>query len=86
MEIMKLMDSQIWVLVSGSAANFRTFEARFVILIWMYTDFNSENDWGPSKINITQVGNFTSVPYSFALTPLQDVKAVVIAGAGLNKI
>jgi pectate lyase len=45
-----------------------------------------ENDWGPAKINITQVGNFTKAPYGYSLTPLEQVQQVVLAGAGLGKI
>ena len=46
----------------------------------------TENDWGPAKINITQVGNFTKAPYKYKLTPLKSVEKVVKAGAGLGKI
>jgi pectate lyase len=52
----------------------------------MIADLILENDWGPAKINITQVGNFTKAPYKFTLTPLKHVEATVKAGAGLNKI
>jgi pectate lyase len=45
-----------------------------------------ENDWGPARVNITQVGNFTEAPYTYKLTPLERVQKVVMAGAGLGKI
>jgi pectate lyase len=45
-----------------------------------------ENDWGPAKINITKVGNFTCAPYRYNLTPLRNVQEVVKTWAGLNKI
>jgi pectate lyase len=45
-----------------------------------------ENDWGPATINITQVGNFTEAPYVYKLTPLEQVEAMVKAGAGLGKV
>jgi pectate lyase len=48
--------------------------------------FIAENDWGPAKINITQVGNFTKAPYEYKLTPLKSVEKIVTAGAGLGKI
>jgi hypothetical protein len=50
------------------------------------TNAFTENDWGPAKINITQVGNFTKAPYKYKLTPLKSVEKIVKAGAGLGKI
>ncbi|KAG6817350.1 hypothetical protein H0H87_009949 [Tephrocybe sp. NHM501043] len=44
------------------------------------------NDFGTGKNNITAVGNFTSVPYSYTLTPLANVRSTVTAGAGISKI
>lgn len=48
--------------------------------------YHPENDWGPAKLNITQVGNLTKAPYKYSLTPLSKVEEAVKAGAGLNKI
>ncbi|KAH8592985.1 pectin lyase fold/virulence factor [Bisporella sp. PMI_857] len=50
-----------------------------------FANLGAKNDWGPAKINITQVGNFTSVPYKYKLTPLKQVESLVKAGAGLIK-
>ncbi|KAF2677195.1 polysaccharide lyase family 1 protein [Lentithecium fluviatile CBS 122367] len=51
-----------------------------------FANLGAKNDWGPAKINITQVGNFTKAPYKYKLTPLKQVQKVVKAGAGLGKI
>jgi len=51
-----------------------------------YANLGSANDWGSGKINLTHTGTFTSVPYSFTLTPLASVKSTVIAGAGIGKV
>lgn len=45
-----------------------------------------ENDFGNAGVNITQVGNFTKVPYKYTLTKLKSVEKVVKRGAGLGKI
>ncbi|KAJ9640940.1 hypothetical protein H2201_002173 [Coniosporium apollinis] len=51
-----------------------------------FANLGARNDWGPATINITQVGNFTEVPYKYRLTPLKHVQEVVKAGAGLGKV
>lgn len=51
-----------------------------------YANLGAENDFGGSGVNITQVGNFTSVPYRYKLTPLKDVPALVVKYSGLGKI
>ncbi|KAF1975959.1 pectin lyase-like protein [Bimuria novae-zelandiae CBS 107.79] len=51
-----------------------------------FANLGARNDWGPATINITQVGNFTRVPYIYKLTPLKEMAKVVKAGAGLGKI
>ncbi|KAF2872300.1 polysaccharide lyase family 1 protein [Massariosphaeria phaeospora] len=51
-----------------------------------FANLGAKNDWGSARINITQVGNFTRVPYKYKLTPLKKVEDVVKAGAGLNRI
>jgi len=51
-----------------------------------FANLGAKNDWGPAKINITQVGNFTKAPYAFELTPLKKVEQVVKGGAGIGKI
>lgn len=45
-----------------------------------------ENDFGTAGVNITQVGNFTKVPYKYTLTPLASVEKLVKKGAGRGKI
>lgn len=72
------MDLQIWVQVRID------IEARLLGYISLIPF--AENDWGPTTINITQVGNFTKAPYKYSLTPLKQVQKVVKAGAGLGKI
>ncbi|KAI0478345.1 pectin lyase fold/virulence factor [Xylaria cf. heliscus] len=51
-----------------------------------FANLGAKNDWGPATVNITQTGNFTKVDYDYALTPLDQVKSVVLAGAGVGKI
>ncbi|KAH9881515.1 hypothetical protein IAQ61_000241 [Plenodomus lingam] len=51
-----------------------------------FANLGARNDWGGAGVNITQVGNFTQVPYGYRLTPLEDVKKVVRRGAGVGKI
>ena len=51
-----------------------------------FANLGALNDFGGSVVNITQVGNFTSVPYAYTLTPLSDVPALVVRYSGLNKI
>ncbi|ORY01723.1 pectin lyase fold/virulence factor [Clohesyomyces aquaticus] len=51
-----------------------------------FANLGAKNDFGPATINITQVGNFTSVPYKYSLTKLEDVQYTVEKGAGLGKI
>ncbi|KAK6354629.1 hypothetical protein TWF696_003769 [Orbilia brochopaga] len=51
-----------------------------------YANLGAANDWGSSSINITRVGSFTAAEYSYNLTPLGSVQAVVSAGAGVGKI
>jgi len=51
-----------------------------------YANLGSANDWGTGKINLTQTGTFTSVPYTYTLTALSSVKSTVTAGAGVGKI
>jgi pectate lyase len=51
-----------------------------------FANLGARNDWGPARINITQVGNFTKAPYKYKLTPLKDVEKLVVSGAGLGKI
>lgn len=46
----------------------------------------TENDFGDSLVNITQVGNFKRAPYKYTLTPLKAVERVVRQNAGLGKI
>lgn len=55
---------------------------------WLITRAGAENDFGGGVLNVTQTGNMTSVPYAYAqvLTPLDQVEAVVLAGAGVGKI
>jgi pectate lyase len=69
------MGSQIWELVST---------------IWPLLDalltIDSENDFGNAGVNITQVGNFTSVEYGYKLTKLKEVERYVRRNAGIGKI
>ncbi|KAL1675868.1 polysaccharide lyase family 1 protein [Schizophyllum commune] len=51
-----------------------------------YANLGADNDWGSGGINLTQTGTFTSVPYAYTLTPLDEVQAVVQAGAGVGKL
>lgn len=51
-----------------------------------FANFGAANDFGTGKNNITATGSFTSVPYSYTLTPLANVRSVVTAGAGVGKI
>lgn len=51
-----------------------------------FANLGAKNDWGNAGVNITQVGNFTKAPYKYKLTPLKDVKKVVVKGAGVGKI
>ncbi|KAI1109819.1 pectin lyase fold/virulence factor [Nemania sp. NC0429] len=51
-----------------------------------FANLGAKNDFGSARVNITQVGNFTKVDYRYTLTPLDKVKSVVLAGAGVGKI
>ncbi|RDB25868.1 putative pectate lyase A [Hypsizygus marmoreus] len=51
-----------------------------------FANFGAANDFGNGKNNITATGLFTSVPYTYTLTPLANVRSVVTAGAGVGKI
>ncbi|KAF9466557.1 polysaccharide lyase family 1 protein [Collybia nuda] len=51
-----------------------------------FANFGAANDFGTGKNNITATGSFTSVPYTYTLTPLGNVRSVVTAGAGVGKI
>ncbi|KAI3325865.1 polysaccharide lyase family 1 protein [Xylariaceae sp. AK1471] len=51
-----------------------------------FANLGAANDFGPAEVNVTRPGNFTKVDYSYALTPLDMVKSVVLAGAGVGKI
>jgi pectate lyase len=51
-----------------------------------FANLGAANDFGGSGVNITQVGNFTSVPYTYKLAPLSDVPALVVRYSGLGKI
>ncbi|KAL0954580.1 hypothetical protein HGRIS_003540 [Hohenbuehelia grisea] len=51
-----------------------------------FANLGAANDFGTGKNNITATGNFTSVPYSYTLTPLSSVRSTVTAGAGVGKI
>ena len=51
-----------------------------------YANLGAANDRGTAETNITQVGNFTEAPYSYTLTPLANVEALVKASAGIGKI
>ncbi|KAF9266478.1 polysaccharide lyase family 1 protein [Marasmius fiardii PR-910] len=51
-----------------------------------FANFGAANDFGGGKNNVTATGNFTSVPYSYSLTPLANVKSVVLDNAGVGKI
>ncbi|KAJ6261509.1 hypothetical protein Dda_4179 [Drechslerella dactyloides] len=51
-----------------------------------YANLGAANDWGTASVNITRVGSFTAAEYSYNLTPLASVEAVVKAGAGVGKV
>ncbi|TFK75120.1 polysaccharide lyase family 1 protein [Pluteus cervinus] len=51
-----------------------------------FANLGAANDFGGGKNNITKAGNFTSVPYSYTLTPLANVKAYVVANSGVGKL
>ncbi|TFK40131.1 polysaccharide lyase family 1 protein [Crucibulum laeve] len=51
-----------------------------------FANFGAANDFGTGKNNITATGSFTSVPYSYTLTPLASVRSTVTSGAGIGKI
>ncbi|KAJ8120004.1 hypothetical protein ONZ43_g3175 [Nemania bipapillata] len=51
-----------------------------------FANLGAENDFGSAGVNITQTGNFTKVDYGYTLTPLDMVKSVVLAGAGVGRI
>ncbi|KAF4571486.1 hypothetical protein EYR36_008823 [Pleurotus pulmonarius] len=51
-----------------------------------FANFGAASDFGTGKNNITATGNFTSVPYTYALTPLTSVRSIVASGAGVGKI
>ena len=46
----------------------------------------SGNDFGGGTNKITQIGTFTSPPYSFTLDPTASVISIVTSGAGTGKI
>lgn len=49
-------------------------------------DLPTANDWGTGIINVTATGSFSSVDYTYELTPAADLPSVVIAGAGVGKV
>ncbi|KAI8623316.1 pectin lyase fold/virulence factor [Xylariaceae sp. FL1651] len=51
-----------------------------------FANLGADNDFGTAGVNITRTGNFTEVDYEYSLTPLDMVKSVVLAGAGVGKI
>ncbi|KAK7044103.1 hypothetical protein VNI00_007819 [Paramarasmius palmivorus] len=51
-----------------------------------FANLGAANDFGGGKNNITATGNFSSVPYTYSLTSLANVKAEVVANAGVGKI
>ncbi|KAI1504578.1 pectin lyase fold/virulence factor [Biscogniauxia marginata] len=51
-----------------------------------FANLGADNDWGADSVNITRTGNFTEAPYAYTLTPLGEVRSVVLAGAGVGKI
>ncbi|KDQ24486.1 polysaccharide lyase family 1 protein [Pleurotus ostreatus PC15] len=51
-----------------------------------FANFGAASDFGTGKNNITATGNFTSVPYTYTLTPLTSVRSTVTSGAGVGKI
>ncbi|KAL0574276.1 hypothetical protein V5O48_007684 [Marasmius crinis-equi] len=51
-----------------------------------FANLGAANNFGSGKNNITATGNFTSVPYSYTLTPLANVQALVLSQAGVGKI
>ncbi|KAH9884731.1 polysaccharide lyase family 1 protein [Xylariomycetidae sp. FL2044] len=51
-----------------------------------FANLGAENDFGGAGVNITRVGNFTSAPYEYGLTPLGEVPSVVLAGVGVGKL
>ncbi|EOA92143.1 hypothetical protein ACJQWK_03257 [Exserohilum turcicum] len=50
-----------------------------------FANLGAKNDFGSAGVNITQVGNFTTAPYRYRLTPLSQVERVVESGVGLGK-
>lgn len=46
----------------------------------------TDNDFGDGTNNITETGDFTSVPYKYILTPLEDVQSTVTEQAGVGKV
>ncbi|KAF2435161.1 pectin lyase-like protein [Tothia fuscella] len=51
-----------------------------------FANLGAANDWGKCKVKITKEGTFTSVPYKYEMTPLQELEKVVKAGAGIGKL
>lgn len=51
-----------------------------------FANLGSPNDFGTAGVNITRTGTFTSVPYTYNLTPLSSVASVVQAYAGVGKV
>ncbi|KJX94125.1 pectate lyase like protein [Zymoseptoria brevis] len=50
-----------------------------------FANLGDENDFGGAGVNITQVGNFTSVDYDYKLTKLTKVEEYVRKNAGIGK-
>lgn len=73
-----LMGSRTSVLVSQKCISDKTFEA--------VANKCVGNDWGPAGVNITQVGDFTEVPYKYKLSPLFLVKTAAKLATGVGKI
>jgi pectate lyase len=47
---------------------------------------STENYFGKAAVNITNIGNFTKVPYKYKLTDLYELPFTVLAGAGVGQI
>lgn len=44
------------------------------------------NQFNGSGVNVTQVGNFTTAPYAYKLSPIADVPALAVRYSGLGKV
>ncbi|SMQ51250.1 unnamed protein product [Zymoseptoria tritici ST99CH_3D7] len=51
-----------------------------------FANLGAENDFGSAGVNITRVGNFTSVDYGYKLTRLHEVEEYVRKNAGIGKV